>query len=643
MLCGFDLARGLQDSVLSITMEQPQETYGAAVEYLKDVVNSINNSKLQEIGNTNNLYLALLAVEATAKSSLTTETELFANVNLNSLEEIFNSKFIVLNKSLQIQLLNLYELFFIQSPGYVIRNILNALLTSLNNKNIPIGTRECLISLLSLGMEKRSSDIGGMLTDIVTTFIRLIRSNEMTSRLLSLNGIITLYTTAGTRVNDLHSELFKLIPKLGTDRCAEIRQKCAQLLSAIASTSNGFSTLSYDVLFQAAVKGLEDEVNVVQEAYARAVAVIHLEVIHAHLEDQEQAKIGLARGGSAATDQTRGGGGGKSSSSQRGSLSKLKDMTSFKEMMSSTVTLSSSLTSSATSSSSTSSSSSSQDNDFKSVLKSLIRNLLKASTPSLRAGYVSVLRHLIQLLLPTILLQESTSNLEWLVMTIISILRDSQITSLSYEEIVYFRCRLSHLFHKGISALLSESNQMILCKTLSLYLSTTDPRTEHEIQFILSEICHLIQSLQELSVSLQDELKTMINIQLRHPSFGVRATAAYVLMSLASMIPAEASNYFKDALTGAAIQVKQLLSFDEADYSSSSGVEAMPSEESMTPSNSSTVANKKNPKDTERLQRMFYFHGLLPLLAFLSSSCSALILPTHLFRSLSGHLYLLEK
>jgi hypothetical protein len=603
--------RGLQDlSVSAVTMERPQETYGAAVEYLKDVITSINNSKLQEIGNTSNLYLALSAVESTAKNSITTETELFANVNLTSLEEIFNSKFIILNKSLQVLLLSLYDLFFTRSPGYVIRNILNALLSSLNNKNILMGTRECLISLLSLGMEKRSLDIGGMLTDIVTSFIRLIRGNEITTRLLSLQGVTTLITTAGSRVNDLHSELSKLLSKLATDRSVEIRQKCAHLISALASTSSGFTTISYDLLYQTSVKGLEDEVNVVQEAYARTVAVIHLELIHAHLEDQEQAKIGLARGGSAATEQAS-----RGKSSQRGSLSKLKDMTSFKEMMSSTVTLSSSLTSSASSSSAPSSSSSSQpkrneENDFKNILKTLIRNLLKASTPTLRAGYVSVLRHLIQLLLPTMLLQESTNNLEWLVMTIIGILRDPQITALSYEEIVYFRCRLSHLFHKGITALLSESNQIILCKTLYMYLSTTDPRTEHEIQFILSEICHLIQSLREIAVSLQDDLKSMINIQLRNPSFGVRATAAYVLMSLASMIPAEASNYFKDALTGAAIQVKQLLSFDESDYSVAA--EPMPSEESMNPNtaSASSANSKKNPKDAERLQRMFYFHGL---------------------------------
>lgn len=572
------------------------EAYHRAMESLKEFQTNMNSLKSPPdlLLLHRNLYHILYSIHQT--SHHIPDNELVTNTSLQIFEDFWLMKSLLLNKSLQILIQSIYESLLLRaSGGYVVRNIMNSLLNLMNQKAIQsnLSLKECLIMILSFALEKKSTDLGNMITDIVNIMIRFIRNGsptETTLRLLSLQGLINLFKNTGNRMTEFHGEIFKLLSKLNIDRSIDIRQKSAFLISTLASSSNGFTTITFDSLFQITIKGLEDEVNIVQEAYAKAMAVLHYELINAHLEDQEQTKIGLARGGSAA-EQSR----NKMATSQRGSLSKLKDLTSFKDiMMSSSVGVT-------MSSSASSSSSSSQENDYKSVIKNLIRSMIKSSTSSaLRAGYVSALRHLIQLLIPSMLQQDSNSNLEWLAMTIVNILKEPQIIALSYEEIVYFRCRLSHLFHRGITALLTESNQILLCKTLSLHLSTTDARTEHEIQFILTEISHLIQSLQEISISLQDELKSMINIQLRNPSFGVRATAAYVLMSLASMIPAEASTYFKDALTGAAIQVKQLLSFDESDYSSTA--EAIPSEESVP-------TNKKTQKDTERLQRMFYFHG----------------------------------
>ena len=577
------------------------ESYGSAVEYLKDVVTSIGSSKVQDIAGTRNLYMALSKVEQTAK--IAPETELVANVNLAGIEEVLNSKFISLNKSMQVVLINIYGLLLFKTPGYVVRNIMIALLNACNNKVVQVGTRECVISIISIVMEKRSLDIGSMLTDLVNTMIRLIRGTETTVRLLALQAITNLLSSVGSKVSEFHLECSKLCSKLNSDRSPDIRQKNALLIGALSSSSNGFTTIPIDNLLQPALKGLEDEINFVQEAYAKSIALINLELINAHLEDLEQTKIGLARGGSSSSSSSSSSD-SRGKLSQRGSLSKLKDITSFKDIMSSSVNMTTQQKKS-----------SEETNDFKTIIKNLIKNMIKSSSSVLRAGYISVLRQLIQMLIPTIL--QDTNNIEWLVMTLIHILKDPQITSLSYEEIVYFRCRLSHLFHYGITCYLSEPNQILLCKTLNLYLSTTDVRTEHEIQIILCELSHIIQSLQEISISLQDEIKSMINIQLRNSSFGVRATAASVLMSLASVLPANASSYFKDALTGAAIQVKQLLSFDESDYNSSTNSssstsnnsETIPTEESG-PSNTNSNGNKKSPKDTERLQRMFYFHGI---------------------------------
>jgi hypothetical protein len=566
------------------------ETFAASVEYLKDVITGIGNAKVQDIAGTRNLYMALCKVEITAKCA--PQTELVATSNLVCIEEIFNSKFISLNRSMTVVVVNIYEIMLKECPGYVVRNVMNTLLTVCNSKVSSMATRECASTVIGVVLETRSADVGSMINDAINTMIKLIRGTEHPVRLAAAQATVSILTGAGSRASDCHVELSKLCSKLNTDRSVDLRQRAAMMLGEMSNSSGGFATVTFDALLAPAVKGLEDEVGVVQEAFAHAVALIYVEQIHAHAEELEQARAGMARGGAAAGDPSRAPAGAKAA--QRGSLAKLKDMTGLKDMMSS----------------STAPKKSGEDNDYKSVMRSIYKILVRAA-PVLRAGYVSVLRHLIQLLMKTLTMD--STDLEWLATSVILLLRDPAIVALPYEEVVNFRARLSHLIRSGISSALTESNQIALATSLAQFLATTDVRTEHEVQLALGELGHMVTALGEVAACISDEIKAVTNIQLRNSSFGVRAASAYLLASLATALPAAAAVFLKDALTGAATQAKQLLVFEEADFSASasaaSGDGSSGEDGTTSPAPAGNASPRKNPKDVERLQRMFFFHG----------------------------------
>lgn len=575
----------------SILFIMETETFAASVAYLKDVITGIGNAKVQDIAGTRNLYMALCKVEITARSA--PQTELVSTSNLVCIEEIFNSKFINLNRSMTVVVVNIYEIMLKQCPGYVVRNVMNTLLTVCNSKVSSMATRECASTVIGTVLETRSADVGSMINDAINSMIKLIRGSEHPVRLAAAQATVSILTGAGSRASDCHLELSKLCSKLITDRSVDLRQRAAFMLGEMSNSSGGFATVSFDALLAPAVKGLEDEVGAVQESFAHAVALIYVEQIHAFAEEQEQARAGIARGGAASGDPSRNPTG---KATQRGSLAKLKDMTSLKDMISSTPAPKKG----------------GDDNDYKSVMKNIYKIMVK-STPVLRAGYVSVLRHLIQLLMRTLTMD--SSDLEWLSTSVILLLRDPAIVALPYEDIVNFRSRLSHLIRSGVSSNLTESNQIALATSLCTFLATTDIRTEHEIQLALGELGHIVSALGEVAACVSDEVKAVTNIQLRNSSFGVRAASAYLLASLATALPAAAAVFLKDALTGAATQAKQLLTFDEADYSASTavaaGADASGADDGTTsPSPSGGQASpRKNPKDVERLQRMFFFHG----------------------------------
>eukprot|EP01041_Mallomonas_annulata_P001008 gene1008-1979_t len=558
-------------------MASSPPSFVTSITHLKEVSLNINNAKMQDLVTTRSLYVALSKVLEAAKHA--PQAELVANNNLNALEDIFSGKYIVLSKGMQTLLISIYGIVLATTPGYAVRNVVNNLMTICGNKSAISGARECASTIIGEVMLKRPMDCGSMVNDIITCMIKLVKGSDHGVRITSLNCLINLTIGSGTRIADCHGELTKLATKLISDRAADIRHGVCRLITEITKYSSGCTSISIDLLLVPVIKGLEDEVAAIQESSAMAVAIIFNEQIDSYIEEQEQLKIGHARGGASSESENEQ---SKSRFSRSGSssLAKLKDMTSVmpKKLI--------------------------EEYDFKTVIKFLIKQIIK-TIGQLRAAYIISLLHLIKIRI----LSLDKAEFEWLIIAIISILHDPMISAMSYEDIVYFRSRLGFLLRKSITCNLTESSQITFATMLTEFIANSDNihiHTEHELQLALGELGHIITALGEASVAVLEDVRSCASIQLRNASFGVRAAAAYVLTGISTVIPAVAASYLREALINATTQMKLLTTYDINEPGIN---EDIPDPSSSSSSSSTTSGKKKSPKETERLQRMFCFHG----------------------------------
>lgn len=547
-------------------------TFESSILHLKDIISGINNSKSQDLATTRSLYVSLSKILDTAKDAQ--PAELVANTNLNALEEVFSGRYVSLSKGVQTLVISIYSLILATTPGYAVRNVVNNLLLLCANKNITSGARECAAGVIGSVMLKRALDCGSMINDIITNMSKLVKGSDHGLRIVSLQSLTMVVLGAGPKIGDCHPELIKLATKVITDRSADIRHAACQVVTEVAKASSGCTSVPMDLLLAAVVKGLEDEVVAVQEASANVVAIIYNEQIEAYLEEQEQAKIGQARGGASESDSDPSPRSSARATQSKGSLARLKEMASSSR----TKVI--------------------EDYDFKSVVKHIISLIVKANV-ALRAGYTMALSNLIRIRIQVL----DNSELEWLLKIVIEVMHDTSICALTYEELVYFRSRLAHLLRTAVTSNLSENAQVSFALLLTQFATSPESHTEHELQLVLGELGNVVTALGEAAISIVDEVKTAANIQLKNASFGVRAAAAYVLAGLTSVIPAVAAGCLRDSLTQAKEQVRLLTTYDGTDLSFDKDVD-------MANSDASVASNrKKSPKDTERLQRMFCFHG----------------------------------
>ncbi len=555
------------------------------------------SAKSSDAVNSRVLYSVLWGV-----SEALQQGESVAPECINTLEEIFNCKGIVISTALQGLLCTIYSKILKIVSGYVVRNMLTTFLGIFNNKLVCLSSRECVIVIIGCIVEKRFVDLGTVVNDVVGCMLKVLKAIDTQLKIAALNTLSNLVSSAGGRISEHFLEIAKNIGKLVTDKCVEIRYNTAKLLANLAAFSVGCTIVPADVLMVPSLRGLEDEVASVQEKFSFAVATIYNDLYRAFVDEQEKAKVGLARGGAQDGDSidSRDGPLGKESG-RRTSLVKFKDLTSVKDMLSSA------------------NRKVSDEYDFRSIVRYFLKQTVRVPSTQHRAAYLLSLQYFIQMNI----LSLDFSDCEWLLENVISSLRDATILSLSYEDIVYYRTRLAHMIRSSITSMIIETDQLKLLNFLAQLLSgaSDSSRTEHELQLALGELGQVIASLAEACVGSVDAVEAAVTPFLRNSSFGVRASAAHVLVGLACVTPNLASRYFQDALQSAKELVSVLLvSVDGSDLDTSqlaeSGETGGENGDGGPFAGSDGVADslprnqaKKSTKDSERLQRMFAFHG----------------------------------
>ena len=506
------------------------------------------------------LFEALSSVEDAAAGPTVDGAVLVANANLAALEDVVCGKTVLLSRCLQTLLVSIYSCIVAKAPGYAVRNIASTYLALSASKAAPTCSRECSVHVLGLIFATRAFDCGSLITDAAAGLTKLAKGSDVRLRVAALKALFSMVSGAGTRMGDCHAELVKLAGKCASDRSVEVRLTTAALVAAVAKASAGCTTVPSEALLGAVGKGVEDDVAAVQDAFCRAVAAVHAEQIRAQLDAEEQAKIGLARGVSAQTEQLP--------KPKRRLISKIAS--AMKHAIEEKKPV--------------------EDYKFRSVVAHLLRNIVKAGTGAARAAQVAVLLHLTQ---ECVALEQmdGQSDLDWLVGSLVGLTNDPMFSALPYDEQLYLRARLSHLFRAAVTSQLPEGRLAALATFLTQYVSRLDidldaKVAEHELQFALGELSHVVTSLGEAAVAVADVAQAAATVHLRHPVFGVRSAAAHVLVSIATTLPARGPVGLRASLSSAQMQARQLAAYDGGDDSSS-----------------------KAAREQERLQRMYFFHG----------------------------------
>jgi uncharacterized protein (UPF0147 family) len=507
----------------------------------------------------------------------TNEAVLVANTNLSILEEVCSAKSFTLSQISIKLLVEIYRRILTKAPGYAVRNVVSNLLALIANKTTTNNSRECAVNIIGEIIEKRAFDCGSLLTDIVQSFLKLLKgATDISLRVMCLKALNLVVIGGEFKLQDIHAELGKTLAKLVIDKNPDLRQYSGILLHSIVKYSSGCSSIPADTFFGMTSKGLEDENVIAQDIYCRVVAAIYVEQINAYTDAQEKAKIGSARGESGPSSP-------KAAMKKQSSMSRLsitKLVTSSKKP---TV----------------------EEFTFRSIVSLLIKNIVKYSN-ILRTSHLAILGHVIAESIFTI----DPKDYEWIIITLTSIFRESPILSLPQEDKHFFRSRMSLIVRNSIVYNLTEALQLSFATELTQFAGGMEQRNDDELYFVLNELGHLVKILGEFVGSIADEIHIALSIHLRHSSFSVRSAAANVYASLAHTAPAIAAKYVSSSLASAQEQVRLLTAFENGLDSPENGGGSS-YDDTLTDASSShgNSAKRKTPKEMDRLQKMYCFHG----------------------------------
>eukprot|EP01038_Epipyxis_sp_PR26KG_P007657 gene7657-10420_t len=581
-------------------------SYLSELSKLKSFVLSLSNLTRIDDVRTNKIMLQHFSeLSEIISNNTVNEKLLIANENLLIFEDIINNKKINLNRLLIASIIQIFQELMKIIPGYAVRNILNSYLTLCNNyKTLSRPSQECVVLICGDILFTRSKDCGNQINEMVQTCTKLIKVNDTILRISVLKSIEKVVVGCGCRIGDLHNEILKLVTKLNGDKSAEIRYLIAKIIIGITKNSLGCTTLPVELLMNATIKGLEDGVALVQEIYAIGLGTIFIEQINTYSINQEQAKFGAARGVDSPNSINK----------QKSSVQSTRISMTSRMSMTRTKTV--------------------EEYDLKSVINRIIQQITK-SLPLLRAGYIAALGYLIKVCLTDL----SQDEVEWLGITIVGILKDPLIVALNYEETAFLRSRISHLIRSTFVTQLPEVKLISFASFMIRHVSSIESRTEQELQIVLSEVSQIITVLGEAAVSLVDEVNATATIHLRHSSFSVRSAAANALSNISMVAPVVAVDILRNALTNTRTQASYLMSIDEAEMSSFDAIldESIATANVLTDTNPPQAVKKRNPKENERLQRMYYFHGNTLVISLILKNAS--LLPTGLPMPIISEMY----
>lgn len=247
----------------------------AAAERLKQLVSDINTKAAQDTIASAELYSALQTLLSLALDEDVPIAQIVATATLSALNDILVSKQVLITYALQTVLIMVYNAIFDrETPGYIVRNIVQSLITACNNKVRTIGARECCLQLLGSVFEKRFYEVSSLLQDIFKLILAHSRSAEVNIRVVANKSMIAMIRGGGYRLVESYPEILKLCGKYVTDKSPKVRLSVCHLIREVSS-NGALSPLKFNENFIAALfKGIDDEVPSVQNEFASVLAFV---------------------------------------------------------------------------------------------------------------------------------------------------------------------------------------------------------------------------------------------------------------------------------------------------------------------------------------------------------------------------------
>lgn len=532
-----------------------------SLDKIKDVLRiQAGSSKVDVASSTRTLYVLLIELLKELRSSVPDGYNFSDFTAL--VEDIWQSKKVAFSVNVASMLAAVLKEGLHKIPGFVVRSLVTAAANCCNNKTSTPLARENALTFMTILIRDRISDCASQSMDVFQIASKLIKATEVGVRIQSVKTLQAIVLAGGGKLSDMYVEVMKVIQRAVLDKAETVRDLCIHTVRYLAEYSDGFSIVGADVLLSILVKPLEDESATVQASAAMAAATVYELQIRAFVDKQEQAKIGAARGSDNATKAKQ------PATTSRLSIAKFTSKKVVEEQ-----------------------------HDLKTVVDNLIR-IFYRSNDTLRSGYLLTLGFLLEYYLDSI----DGEDLDWAVLTIMTIPQEPNFQQLSFEEQTSWRTKISAVLRRHIFANLPEQKLISVANALikSCGGLESGSKSDLEMQIILEETNHVLNNLGAALVALRDEAITCATVNLRHSSFAVRVAAANILVTVSAAVPAVAVDFVRNALNNAKTQASQLASMDFT------GEELATDEDSgtMTPS-----PRRKTAKEMEKLQRMYYFHG----------------------------------
>jgi hypothetical protein len=250
------------------------QTVPGSLEKIRDaLVLSTSSLKVDQNGFNRKIYTLLcdshsLILCSTEKYSLNTEISVI-------LEEVWNNKKLVLNRSMNSLLLSIISKLIKLIPGFVIRNILTSASNVCNAKSILPAVRENVLATMSIIVENRISDCASQSLDVFQSAIKHARAVELSLRLNVVQVLRSLVVAGNGKLSDMYMEIYKNLQKLITDKHDYIRTKVLEVIEILIQYSDNFVIITADQFLTTILRYLEDESAKVQNAAARTLGTLY--------------------------------------------------------------------------------------------------------------------------------------------------------------------------------------------------------------------------------------------------------------------------------------------------------------------------------------------------------------------------------